>query len=333
MRELVGKLDILDPGSSNSLKVIEYFDALVDGHASPQTLLRGAAFISGVTAGIDSGRSHFTIDARGNLGAAGNAAGWLTHDLPGGGVVWIERQGDKHSNDDMILERLAIGMAIALERTTQPESSRIAVDAVIDSNEPVEARRAAALRLRLAPEALYTVVAEPANGSRRQASSTMVATRAGLIRATVMLSMDVTEAQRAGVGIAVTSQALDRSWKSAFTALRLTHDSRPVIRAADLGTFILIADVADDLIVQTEDSVALAALLKHAGPTLSHLESLVSEESLRASAASVGVHHSTLQAEVRRISNALGFDVRSSEGRLRLALALKLHRLSSARFD
>src|SRR6478609_7034590 len=45
----------LNPQASESLKILAYFDALVDGHANPEVLLRGAAVLSGCAAGVASG--------------------------------------------------------------------------------------------------------------------------------------------------------------------------------------------------------------------------------------------------------------------------------------
>ena len=55
MQGLVWRLKALDPEASESLKVIAYFDALVDGHASAQVLLSGAAVLSGCAAGYIAG--------------------------------------------------------------------------------------------------------------------------------------------------------------------------------------------------------------------------------------------------------------------------------------
>ncbi|WP_375400714.1 helix-turn-helix domain-containing protein [uncultured Amnibacterium sp.] len=332
MQELVGKLEVLDPGASNSLKVIEYFDVLVDGHATPQTLLRGAAFLSGVTAGVESPRVTFAVDERGRLLAGARPDTWSTRALQGGGVVWIQRAGARHANDDMILERLAIGLGIALERAAPPTESRLAVDTVIDRSESVDSRREAALRLRLDPAARYSVIAEPARVSARAGHQTTVVTSVGAVRAIVRLAADPVREPRAGVGLPAASDALDRSWTSALTALRLTSDSEPIVRAADLGAFLLVAEVADSGGAPSDDVTALAALLTHSEQSLTQLESLVAADSLRAAAAAIGIHHSTLQVQATRFSTALGFDVRSPQGRLRLALALKLHRLATTRF-
>ncbi|HEY4266962.1 MAG TPA: helix-turn-helix domain-containing protein, partial [Galbitalea sp.] len=58
-------------------------------------------------------------------------------------------------------------------------------------------------------------------------------------------------------------------------------------------------------------------------------EATASSDSLRAAATVAGVHHSTLQAHVIEWNAALGFDLRSPAGRVRLALALRLYRLAT----
>lgn len=51
MRELLGRLTVLDPAASESLKIIEYFDALVAGGAGAEAIVRAAAILGATTAG------------------------------------------------------------------------------------------------------------------------------------------------------------------------------------------------------------------------------------------------------------------------------------------
>ena len=332
MQELVGKLDILDRAASNSLKVIGYFDVLVDGHATPRTLLRAAAFLSGTTVGIESRRMTCAVDERGHPLAGARADAWPCRAVPDGGVVWMQRAGAPHANDDMILERLVIGLGIALERAAPLSESRSTVGTAIDPAESATARRDAASRLKLDPTARYTVIAEPAGAPASAALQTTVVTPVGAVRALVRLAAEPMRGSRSGVGLPVTSDSLDRSWSSALVALRLTSDAEPVVRAADLGAFLLLAEVADSSTPPSDDVRTLGTLSRHSEQSLTYLEALLATDSLRAAAAVIGIHHSTLQAQATKFSEALGFDVRSPQGRLRLALALKLHRLATTRF-
>ena len=54
---------------------------------------------------------------------------------------------------------------------------------------------------------------------------------------------------------------------------------------------------------------------------------IASTTSLRAAAAHLRIHHSTLQERLLRAERALGWSVTDPHGRLRFQLALVLHRL------
>jgi DNA-binding PucR family transcriptional regulator len=66
---------------------------------------------------------------------------------------------------------------------------------------------------------------------------------------------------------------------------------------------------------------------------LAIVEAVTANESLRAAAVDLGLHHSTLQSRATEISADLGFDIRSPSGRTRLVLALRLYLLETNRFD
>lgn len=332
MQELVGRLTALDPEASESLKVIAYFDALVDGHASVEVQLRGAAVLSGCAAGLTKDDTTVAVDLDGRRVAtpiAPDAERWPGHAVPGGGRVWLERSGSSHANDDMILERLAIALGITFERTAPQAAIRKAVETVIDPAEPVDQRRAAAMRLRLDPQARYAVVAEPASSPSPAGHHTTVVTQVGAVRALIRPDGDDVLGPRAGVGFALSADALDRSWASALIALRLTSDAQPVLRADELGSLVLLAEAAD-----AHDSPDLEALRRAAETprTLEVLETIVTTDSLRAAALAAGLHHSTMQARAAELSTAFGYDLRTPAGRTRLSLALSLHRLATNRF-
>lgn len=336
MQELVGRLTALDPEASESLKVIAYFDALVEGRASMEVLLRGAAVLSGCASGFVTDRIVAGVDTQGtrlNLTVAPESGRWPEHRVPGGARAWLEREGAAHANDEMILERLAIALGIMLERSAPQAALRKAVETVIDAAESPEARRAAATRLRLDPLARFVIIAEPASSPSPPGHHTVVVTPAGAVRAVIKLESDETTEPRAGIGFAVGGDELDRSWASALTALRLTSEREPVLRADDLGGLILLADAAEGRGFDHRDLAALQRVVASSPRTLGVLESLVHTESLRAAAAESGLHHSTIQARAVELSATLGFDVRTAAGHTRLSIALSLYRLSTNRFS
>jgi hypothetical protein len=327
MQELVGRLTALDAEATESLKVIAYFDALVDGHASTEVLLRGAAVLSGCAAGFTADGTVLRVDEAGARSSA-PAGEWPFHGFGDGGRAWIERGGAPHANDDMILERLAIALGIALERSSPAAASRRALQILIDPDASAEARLDAARRLRLDGSTLHRVVATPSDVVSRD-PSVVVGTEVGPIRVAVVVAGDAVRPARAGVGIACVPDALPRSWASALVALRLSSAREPVVSADDLGVVLALAEAAPHDVPDVE---ALAALIRSQPGADTLLEAIASTESLRAAGVEVGLHHSTVQSKAAHFSEALGFDLRSPQGRVRLSLALALHRLATNRF-
>ena len=174
MQELAGRLTALDPEASESLRVIAYFDALVAGGAGMESIARAAAVLSGVAAGVAHDRPVRVAPDGVRSAHAGTPAEWPQTRTSGGPVVWIERAGDAHANDAMILERFALSAAIVA--VTANLSPAGALEVLIDAERPPEQRARVADRLRLDARrgvrivALPATVPEPATGRRRWSS-------------------------------------------------------------------------------------------------------------------------------------------------------------------
>ncbi|MER5378519.1 helix-turn-helix domain-containing protein, partial [Streptomyces sp. NPDC002553] len=138
---------------------------------------------------------------------------------------------------------------------------------------------------------------------------------------------------RAGVGPAVAVLDLPRSWTAARTALRFTAEGTPqdpgprVVYADELGGLALLADLAAPGAETPPDVKALEAAAVDAPWMLATLYAVTATTSLRAAAAEITVHHSTLQDRLTHAEHLLGWPVRSPQGRLRLHLALTMRRL------
>jgi len=138
---------------------------------------------------------------------------------------------------------------------------------------------------------------------------------------------------RAGIGPAVAAADLPSSYAAARIALRFAAEGtdedpgETVVRHEDLGGLALLA------LVPKSDSSALPDLraLDHAVAAapwaLATLHAVATTASLRAAAAALRVHHSTLQDRVVHAEHLLGWPVREPDGKLRLRLALALRRL------
>ena len=333
MQELLGRLTALDPEASQGLKVIAYFDALVDGHATPEMLLRGTAVLSGCPAGFRSETRAGRVGQDGVRTDAGAQAAWQTRPISSGGVAWLEREGPAHANDEMILERLAISLDITLERSAPVAALRRAVETVLDPAEPDAERQAAAARLKLDPGGSYRVDAMPAGAPAVDGHQSVTVTPAGTVRAVIRAATDPRATGRAGIGVVAQPSGLAGSWRSALTALRMTSDLEPLVSADELGAVLLLADAAETSAGTPPDVAALSRLLAASDRALPVLHALVANDSLRAAATELGVHHSTLQARTAELSETLGYDVRSPGGRTRLSLALRLYLFATNRFE
>ncbi|MFB6846524.1 helix-turn-helix domain-containing protein [Streptomyces sp. NPDC056373] len=127
---------------------------------------------------------------------------------------------------------------------------------------------------------------------------------------------------------------LPRSWAEARTALRFTAEDTPqdpgpsVVRADELGGIALLADLVAPGSEPPEDVRALESAAATAPWLPLTLHAVASTSSLRAAAAEINVHHSTLQERLAQAEQVLGWPVRTPQGRLRLHLALTMRRLA-----
>lgn len=222
----------------------------------------------------------------------------------------------------------------AMKETNARSSNENAVITLLESKRTPEDRSAAAGSLRLAPTARYRVVAQPASTTSATAGpSALLTTVVGAVRAEVVLSADLVDAPRAGIGIAAAPGELVRSWQSALTALRLTSDEEPVLHADDLGSLLLLAEINPAGAPENCDLQSVEVVIRDSPRVIAMLDTLAASDSLRAAASTLGFHHSTVQSRAEELSGKLGFDVRTSRGRTRLSVALALYRLDTARFD
>ncbi|MFL6000248.1 MAG: helix-turn-helix domain-containing protein [Streptomyces sp.] len=327
MKELAGRLTALDPDAGAAVRVIAYFDRLSEARAGLEALVRGAAVLAGVPARLIDveRRVQVRVEADGTRrdSAVPPDPGWPTTALAPGGTaaLWLERAEAAPSVvDAVILERAAGAVRLVLDRTRgrAPVDDPALVETVLDATAPEAARLHAARGLGLEPAASARALA-PFDGRPR-----IVAGRADA----------VLPAGRVGVGPAVPVLELPRSWADARTALRFTaegtaQDPGPkIVYADDLGGVALLADLVAPGAEPPLDVQALEAAGAATPWLLGTLQAVVSTASLRAAAAEINVHHSTLQDRLSQAEHLLGWRLRTPQGRLRLQLALAMRHLA-----
>lgn len=332
MQGLVWRLKALDPEASESLKVITYFDALVNSRANAEMLIRGAAALCGCPVGFAVEGRTVCVDASGRQTEA-HSRDWPSRHFGDDGMAWIERPGPAYVNDELILERLTIALGIFWDRTSPIAATRRAVEAVISSEVSLERRMEAAALLHLDRDTSYRIHAVPA-AITLPGSTAVMQTQAGVVRVAVRPSNTGFEYQGlAGIGLSATPSELDRSWLTALLALRLTSPRRPVQTADELGSLIVFADMASHTTLEPADVTALKSLIEGEPKAWPMLEAIAESGSLRAVAGQLNLHHSSVQNRAAEFTAALGFDIRTPAGRVRLTLALTLFQLATNKFD
>jgi hypothetical protein len=334
VKELLGKLSALDPEASDTLRVIGYFDTLVEGRVSIETLVRGAATLAGTTVCYRSPRITLRVHADGRGERSGDPAKHPTHPFAPDSLVWMEREGHSHANDAMVLERLAIAIAISRARSHEPgqRALELLFEEPGGSGSDHQKRLAAAAGLHFSPHAKLRAIALPIDAEVPNAApSATIATPWGLVRGIVTEAEANFSWQHAGIGVAALLGNLPHSWRTALIALRLSDSNRSIFRAEDLGPLLTLVETVDARHELHADVLALEGL----APTswsLRTLQAIADGSSLRTIAAAAGLHHSSVQAKLPELARMLGYDPLTPLGRTRMYTALILQRLARTRF-
>ncbi|WP_031482199.1 helix-turn-helix domain-containing protein [Streptomyces bicolor] len=329
MKELAGRLTALDPDAGAAVRVIAYFDRLAEARAGLEALVRGAAVLAGVPARlVDADRRvQVRVEADGIRRESESPPdpAWPCAALRPGGApaLWLERAEAAEPSvvDAVILERAAGAVRLVLDRTRgrAPADDPALVETVLDATAPEAARLHAARRLGLDPTAPARVLA-PLDGRARIAPAHP--------------EPEPPPDGRVGVGPAVPVLDLPRSWAQARVALRFTaegtaQDPGPgVVHADELGGIALLADLVAPGAEPPPDVQALESAAAAAPWLLATLHAVASTVSLRAAAAEINVHHSTLQERLAHAEHLLGWPLRTPQGRFRLGVALTMRHLA-----
>lgn len=320
MNELVGRIASLDAEASEALKAVSFFDALITNGAGMEALVRGAAVLAGVVVGTERNGRTTRFDPTGRRVEGGEGTRRSSQRTFGAGTVWLERDGAAFANDAVIVERLGFAIGLLDTRAVGPSGLAIA----IDSSRSLDERVPALPRLRLEPSTRIRLIATDADAARIGRAATVMPTRYGLMQAGLDLDGTFEPPVRAGLGPWVRADHAPESWESAVLAYRLTTSLTPIVDAATLGAMMILMRAYDPE-TPHEDVVALRNLDTQSAQVL---RVLVESESVRSAASELGMHHSTLHAKHEGLIRVLGYDPRSTVGRMRYIAAEVLRRVS-----
>ncbi|MCX2181017.1 helix-turn-helix domain-containing protein [Streptomyces sp. SKN60] len=350
MEALALRVSGLDPYVDGAIRVVAFYDTLMRRRVDLPALARASAGLAECVAGIrlhGSGRairfSPLGTEAGAGVQTASTTAPVLL-DEEEIGSVWLERAGAPHQLDEILLDRLAIAVAAAVERygparTTMADPALVELAVAAGTDEVARAR---ALRLLgfAAGAPLHVVAVRSATvpldrvgsgicpgGLVKAASLAAPCEGTGVLLATAVDRDGFPEGVRAGLAVAG-ADALDASWHRARTALRFTSAREPVLRYAELGALALLAEVPDAVARANPDVAALARLAGNDNPEdLETLDAYCATGSLRRAADLLHLHHSSVSRRLDHLSRALGLDLTDPTGLTRARLALTAWRL------
>lgn len=119
MQGLLLRLSSLDADAESAVRLISFFDSLIEQHVDVTTLVLHTAMLAACTAGFEDRLTHTTTSAShdGTAGSLPCPPGAASRTLHGGHVAWIARAGTAALGlDQLLLERFAIACAGTLAR-------------------------------------------------------------------------------------------------------------------------------------------------------------------------------------------------------------------------
>lgn len=152
MRTFLLQIAKSDSLAESGLKVIGYFDALVEHRATLEACVRAAAALSQCVAGLrDNASSACVRFNRRGLLLNGSAAPTTRQDVRIGdrtvGEVWLEREEGPALLDELVVERLALAAGVLWRVSPRPSRSTAGLIGLVISNRSTPADRDRALGL------------------------------------------------------------------------------------------------------------------------------------------------------------------------------------------
>ncbi|WP_457030969.1 helix-turn-helix domain-containing protein [Kitasatospora sp. P5_F3] len=341
MEALAVRLSGLDPYVEGAIRVVAFYDTLMRRRVDLPALARSSAGLAECGAGIrlsGTGRV-IRVSADGaelsDPPSTPSSRAPITLDEEEIGTVWLERPGPPNPLDEVLLDRLAIAAAAAVERygparTTMADPALVELVISPGSDEADRARalrllgfavdlpiRAVAVRSELPLDRIAALICPARSVKAAQLADV------GVILATTVDQAGFPAEVRAGIGAAVSP---DTSWRQARTALRFTGPREPVVRHADLGALALLAEIPQEAARENTDVAAIARLA--ADPEdLETLDAYCVTGSMRRAADLLHLHHSSVARRLEQIGRTLGIELTEPGGQLRATLALGAWRL------
>jgi DNA-binding PucR family transcriptional regulator len=167
MKGLLLRLATLDADAETCVRVIAYFDALVERRASPEALVRATSGVAECCSGLQLGDDRMWRFSPGGDALskdASNATVRTEFDINGTpACLWLERPRQPAPLDDLVLERASLAARMLLGAVAGRQAAILAdpalVEMVLSSHAEIADRSAALRRLGLDPQRPIQVAA------------------------------------------------------------------------------------------------------------------------------------------------------------------------------
>ena len=357
----------LDAQTEGALKVIAYYDALVEHGATLEACVRASASLGLCIAGLHDQQSSWSIryDRTGSA-VRGQPEPSIRSVVRVGakvvGEVWLERSGPLEALDELVVERFALAAA-ALWKTPRPGRS---VGTVLESifsgstdpnsrdralehwgfciDRPLDVAAVATDDVGMLVES-SALVAEAMAGETRPKGRGVVWAALGNIATVVVQAMGGAKfaqlptlkamGPRTRVGLAHVSEIskLPDGWRQAQAALRFADvlGFGAVVDYRELGCLTLLGELSPQIVHDNAEIRTLSQAAKDARghELIETLEMVLTHDSIRQAAAAMYMHPTSLHYRVEQIEKLLGFSLKEPHGKFRGALAIALWRLST----
>ena len=365
MRGLLLRLSDLDPNAGAYLRVIEYFDRLVNNGVSLEALTRASAALSGCTAGLrdeDSGRV-IRFDSNGQsspplVQPVGIEIPVMIDDVIVG-HVWLERENPEPL-DEILVERMAVTAGARWRPLRSIEGTDPALLELVISSAAEDQDRIRALRLMgLSPvQDIRAMAISVSDGDPSEIMQTIVSsmtaaggiTRSAILGTSGAILIQIPQIKlqeslenlsgrsdskiRIGLGHSVPASRATESWTTARVASRFAdawHNKSTVVNYEELGALAILATIPSEIAMANPDVKALGALaqMESGEQDIEILLSVTWNGSARQAAAELFMHHSSITNRLKHIEDALGLSIQDPVGRLRAqiaAISWRLHR-------
>jgi PucR C-terminal helix-turn-helix domain len=362
---LLLKLASLDSSAERGLRVIEFFDQLVTHHADIDAVARATAVLSGTVVGavLDDVGEVVVMSPSGDvLASTGPSAHAVVRDIVVDdsvvGRAWLERSmADAQLEwDDLIVERMAQCLStLSARHASSRRNSELgfADPAVLhvlireDASETETARAARLVGFRVG-ETVRVLAVHADSGidesltrvrthitatlRTRSVAAPLTRTLAVVIVATTEMHPVALSGLAVCVGPPVRVENCHSSWAMARRGVRFASlgGRWPTSTTTDeLGCVAALADLDAATVAGLGDVQAIARVAAGKGglADLQLLECMGALTSLRDIADALHMHHSSVAYRLGNLSDALGYDVRTQEGRYRARTALTLWQL------